>query len=105
MTGELPMNAVGNREQDPAYLQTAVTKKGRKPQPIPFERLALTLFLSPGSLAGELGQPLLVGLDGLELGLPLEVLLRRHQEEGNLAALRARAADALLRTFALAPRS
>lgn len=57
------------------------------------------------SLAGELRQPLLVGLNGLNLGLPLEVLLRRHQEEGHLAALGARAADVLLEAFALAPRA
>lgn len=57
------------------------------------------------SLAGELGQPLLVRLNGLLLGLPLEVLLRRHQEERYLAALGARAADILLWAFALAPRA
>lgn len=63
------------------------------------------VFSRFSSLARELGQPFLVGLDGLKLGLSLQVLLGRHQEKRHLAALGARSADVLLEAFALAPRA
>lgn len=63
------------------------------------------IIIAQHPLARELGQPLLVGLDGLEFFLPLEVLLGRDEKKRHLATLGARPADVLLGTLALAPRA